>query len=405
MYNEAYLIRENYLKKIRGFYHVDLIKVITGMRRSGKSVLLKQIAEELKLNDIDDDHIIFLNFELQENSHLLNSKALNNYIKDLIVDDQKYYLFFDEIQNVSKWENVVNSIRASQNVSIFITGSNSNLLSGELATHLSGRYVSFNVKPFTFSEVVRLKQLNDKEEINRVFQDYMLWGGMPQRFQFSSQEDTITYLEDLYNSIVYKDILLRNKVLHVDLLEHLLEYLVSTPSQTFSGLSISKYFQSVNRNIPLETLYNYFNYIINSFIINKVSRYDIRSKRILTREDKYYLTDLGLGHVKNINKRLEYGAYLENIVYNELVYRGYTVYVGKFNQLECDFVATKTDQKIYIQVAYLLADQQVIDREFEVLKKLSDNYPKYVLSMDLFDFSQEGIIHKNIVDWLLETDY
>lgn len=396
------IIREDYLKMIRPFYNQDLIKVIIGIRRCGKSVLLGQIVDEIKNEKVDLKHIIYLNFELQEYDGIKNANELNNYIKDLIIDEKKYYMFFDEIQNVNEWEKVINSFKASMNVSIFITGSNSNLLSSELATHLAGRYVAFKIQPFSFREICKLKNIKDDNNIKKAFDDYLLWGGFPQRFTVGEEQQIITYLENIYDSIVLKDIIYRNKIQNVAMLDTLIQYLVSTPSQTFSGSSLSKYFETTDRSISPEAVYNYFEYIVSSFIVNKVQRFDIRGKKILSRLDKYYLADLGLSHIKNLNKKIELGAYLENIVYNELIRRGYTVYTGKNGDKEIDFIATKSNEKLYFQVAYILADDIVIDREFGAYNGIDDNYPKYVLSMDTFDFSQNGIIHKNVIKWLLE---
>lgn len=395
------ILRENYLDKIRPFYNQDLIKVITGIRRCGKSVLLNQIIDELKEKNIEENHIIYINFEDYDYIDYTEPKIFHKYIKEKIQDEKKYYLFFDEIQNVKDWEKVINSFKASKNVSIFITGSNSNLLSGELATHLAGRYVSFKMQPFSFKEVCKIKNIKEKD-LQKAFDDYLLWGGLPQRFTVGGEQQIIAYLEDVYDSIIFKDIVKRNKIQNVNMLESLLQYLISNPSQTFSGTSIVNYFHGEKRPISPEALYNYFNYIVDSFIINRVQRYDIRGKKILSRLDKYYVTDLGIAHVKNINKKFDMGASLENIVYNELIKRGYTVYTGRNGEKEIDFIATKTDEKVYFQVTYILADEKVIEREFGAFKGIEDNFPKYVLSMDKFNFSQNGIIHKNIIDWLLE---
>ena len=394
--------REEYLKRIRGFYDQDLIKVITGIRRSGKSTLLKQIIDELKDKGVKQERIIYINFEDIEMSFIKNDVDLNSYIKKKIKDDEKYYLFFDEIQNVIDWEKAVNSFKATKNVSIFITGSNSNLLSGELATLLAGRYVSFKIQPFSFKEVCELKGIEEKEKIEKAFEDYMKWGGMPQRFYFNDEQETKNYLMDLYDSIVVKDIISRYKVKDVELLNKILEYLMSTPAQQFSVTNIVNYLKSENRNCSNETLYNYLSYITNSFIMNKAKRYDIKGKRVLSTNDKYYLTDLGLGQVKSPIKAKGKGSVLENIVYNELINRGYEVLVGKSDSFEIDFIASYFDEKIYVQVAYILADDDVIEREFGAFKEIQDNYPKYVLTMDKLDFSQNGIIHKNVIDWLLE---
>lgn len=393
--------RTKYLEEIRPFYNEDLIKVITGIRRCGKSTLLKQIIEEINKN-VDNNHIIYINFEDVEYADIRDFKDLNDFIKNKIEDEKKYYLFFDEIQKVDKWEKVVNSFKATLNVSIFITGSNSDLLSGELATYLSGRYVSFKMQPFTFKEICEFKKAT-RQDYDDILKDYLMWGGMPQRFNFIDERQIRTYLSDLYDSIVMKDIISRFKINDVDLFNRLIEYIMTTPSQTFSAESLVKYLkENDDRNVSKDTIYNYLEYMGKAFLINKVDRYDVRGKRILNGKYKYYLTDLGIGQMLNVSKREQLGAYLENIVYNELIYRGYDVKVGTLDKGEIDFIALKDGQKIYVQVAYILADDSVIDREFDVYDNIQDNYPKYVISMDKFDFSQNGIIHKNIIDFLLE---
>ena len=396
------VIRERYLKLIRPFYNQDLIKVLIGIRRSGKSVILTQIIDELKKNKVDDKHIVYINFEDFDNEELTNPKTLHSYITEKITDKNKYYLFFDEIQNVELWEKVINSIRATKNASIFITGSNSDLLSSDLATHIAGRYVSFKITPFTFSEVCELLKIKDKNEIEEAFRDYIKWGGMPQQFMQTDDLSKKTYLNDIYDSIIIKDIVKRFNIKDIDLLNRIVTYILTTPSQTFSPDRLKKYFESVSRNVSLETLYNYLDYIIRANLISKAERYDIRGKRILTGKYKYYLTDLGFTNILSEGRREQIGACLENIVYNELISRGYNVNIGNTDSSEIDFIATKFKEKIYIQVAYLLSDEEVIRREFDVYKKVEDNYPKFVLSMDKFDFSENGIIHKNIIDWLLE---
>ena len=399
------IIREKYLNRIRPFYDQDLIKVIMGIRRCGKSVLLVQIIDELKEKGIPESQIIYINFENEDYNFIKNDIDLHNYIKEKIINEEKYYLFFDEIQNIKDWEKAINSFKASKNVSIFITGSNSDLLSGELATHLAGRYVSFKLYPLTFSEVCKLKNLNEKKDIEDAFDDYITWGGMPQRFVLTDEMQTRTYLSDVYDSIVLKDIIARFGIKDIDLFNRIVEYIVTTPSQNFSAESLSKYFANKdNREVSKVTLYNYLEYMTKAMLINKADRYDIRGKRILSGKYKYYLTDLGIGQVKNIGKRQQLGAYLENIVYNELISRGYDVKVGNLEKGEVDFIAIRFKEKIYIQVAYILADDSVIDREFGVYKEIQDNYPKYVLTMDKHDFSQNGIIHKNVIDWLLQEE-
>lgn len=397
------IIREKYLANIRPFYEQDLIKVIMGIRRCGKSVILRQIMKELKEQGISEEQMIYINFEYEDYAFIQNDIDLHEFIKKKMTNEEKYYLFFDEIQNVENWEKAINSFKASKNVSVFITGSNSDLLSGELATHLAGRYVSFRVFPFTFKEVCELKNITDGREIEELFNDYLIWGGLPQRFMMTDEMQTRTYLSDIYNSIVVKDIITRFNIKDLDLFNRIVEYIVTTPSQNFSAESLSNYFiGKAQREVSKITLYNYLEYMTKAMLISKADRYDVRGKRILNGKYKYYLTDLGLGQIMNIGKRPQLGAYLENIVYNELLSRGYDVKVGNLEKGEIDFIATRFNEKIYFQVAYILADDSVVEREFGVYKNVPDNYPKYVLSMDKFDFSQDGIIHKNVIDWLLE---
>ena len=397
------IIREKYLSKIRPFYDQDLIKVIIGIRRCGKSVILLQIINELKERGISESQIIYINFEYEDYSFIKNDKDLHNYIKERIVNEDKYYLFFDEIQNIECWEKAINSFKASKNVSIFITGSNSDLLSGELATHIAGRYVSFKIYPFTFKEVCELKDIKNEKEIEKAFNDYVKWGGMPQRFMLTDEMQTKTYLSDIYDSILVKDIIARFKIKDLDLFNRIVEYIVTTPSQNFSAENLSNYFaNNDNREVSKITLYNYLEYMSRAMIISKAARYDVRGKRILNGRYKYYLTDLGFAQIMSVGKRPQLGAYLENIVYNELLSKGYDVKIGNVENKEIDFIATRFEEKIYIQVAYVLADDSVIEREFGAFKGIEDNYPKYVLTMDKYNFSQNGIIHKNVIDWLLE---
>lgn len=393
--------REIYLNRIRPFYNSELIKVITGIRRSGKSVILKQIIEEVKNNSNEEKNIIYINFEDFEYEDIKSAKELHQYVKNQVNGDQKYYLFFDEIQNVENFEKAINSFRATMNVSIFITGSNAKLLSGELSTLLSGRYISFQIHTFCFREYCQMRELRADTAREKDLLEFAEWGGMPQRFQMSTLDETRVFLHDLYNSIVLKDIVQRSGAKDIDLLNKIIEYIILNPSQTFSASAISKYFENDNRKLSTETLYNYLRYICDSYIVTRVSRYDIRGKKVLSTLDKYYLMDAGLGRIRNSGFKLEVGAMLENVVYNELLVRGYEVYVGKTTKGEIDFIAIKNDMREYYQVAYLLADEMVIEREFGAFHFVPDHFPKYVLSMDYADFSREGIVHKNIINFLL----
>ena len=396
--------REKYLKRIRPFYEQDLIKVITGIRRCGKSVILNQIMDELRQSGVKDEQIIYINFEFTDYIDINDAKKFNDFIEKKLINKNKYYVFFDEIQNVDRWEKVVNSLKAkyNENISIFITGSNSDLLSGELATHIAGRYVSFKIYPFTFDEVCELKDIKDKDkyELERTFDDYIIWGGMPQRFLMNDELQIKTYLSDVYNSIVVKDIIERFKIKDLDLFNKILTFIMTTPSQTFSADSLTKYLLNENIDVSKMTVYNYLEYMCKALLINKADRFDVRGKRILNGKYKYYLTDLGLGQIINNERKRQMGAYLENIVFNELISRGYDVKVGSLDSGEIDFIATRFEEKEYYQVTFHLSDD-IIEREFGVYKNIQDNYPKYVISCDTFDFSQNGIIHKNIIDFLL----
>ena len=396
--------REKYLKRIRPFYEQDLIKVITGIRRCGKSVILNQIMDELRQSGVKDEQIIYINFEFTDYIDINDAKKFNEFIEKKLINKNKYYVFFDEIQNVDRWEKVVNSLKAkyNENISIFITGSNSDLLSGELATHIAGRYVSFKIYPFTFDEVCELKDIKDKDkyELERTFDDYIIWGGMPQRFLMNDELQIKTYLSDVYNSIVVKDIIERFKIKDLDLFNKILTFIMTTPSQTFSADSLTKYLFNENIDVSKMTVYNYLEYMCRALLINKADRFDVRGKRILNGKYEYYLTDLGFTNILNDGKKKQISTYLENIVYNELVARGYNVNIGTLENGEIDFIATRFEEKEYYQVTFHLSDD-IIEREFGVYKNIQDNYPKYVISCDTFDFSQNGIIHKNIIDFLL----
>lgn len=397
------LKREIYLSRIRGFYDSDLIKILVGIRRCGKSVILKQIMDEIKEHGIEENHILYINFEFVEFEELKDYKKLNSYIKDRIKDNKKYYIFLDEIQNVEKFEIIVNSLRASlENISIFITGSNSKLLSNELSTVLSGRYVLFNIYPLTYKEYIELTGKNPKDEEN--FWDFVKWGGLPNRVQFTNEINIKDYLHSVFDSIILRDVVERLGLKDTILFNLILQYLIDITGREFSANNIIKYLKSEGKITSTETLYTYLDALCKALIIQKIYRYDIHGKAILKTLNKYYMTDLGIAQIKNNNFEVNKCFAIENVVFNELVARGYEVYIGKLNPGEIDFIASKSGERKYFQVAYLLSDNKVEEREFGALRKIEDNYPKYVISLDKTDFSQNGIMHKNIVDWLLEDD-
>ena len=397
------LKREIYLTRIRVFYDSDLVKILVGIRRCGKSVILKQIMNEIKEKGVQEDHILYINFELIEFEELKDYKKLNYYIKEKIQDNKKYYVFLDEIQNVQKFEVVVNSLRASlENISIFITGSNSKLLSNELSTVLSGRYVIFNIYPLTFKEYIELTGNDSKKEES--FWDYLKWGGLPNRVQFTDEVNIKDYLHSVFDSIILRDVVERLGLKDITLFNLILQYLIDITGREFSANNIIEYLKNESRIISTETLYTYLDALCKALIVEKIYRYDIHGKAILKTLNKYYMTDLGIAQIKNNNFEINKSFAIENVVFNELLARGYEVYIGKLNPGEIDFMATKSGKKEYFQVAYLLNDAKVVEREFGAFKTINDNYPKYVLSMDKTDFSQNGIIHKNIIDWLLDVN-
>lgn len=397
------LKREMYLSRIRGFYDSDLIKILVGIRRCGKSVILKQIMNELKEKKVDENHIIYVNFELIEFEELQDYKKLNKYIKEKIKDDKKYYVFLDEIQKVIKFEEVVNSLRASiENISIFITGSNSKLLSNELSTVLSGRYVLFNIYPLSYKEFIELTG-KDAKSIE-TFWDFVKWGGLPNRTQFKDEDNIKDYLHSVFDSIILRDVVERLGLKDTILFDLILQYIVDTTGRQFSAENVINFLKREGKSISTETLYTYLDALCKALMIKKIYRYDIHGKAILKTLNKYYMTDLGIAQIKNNNFEINKSFAIENVVYNELLERGYDVYIGKTKEGEIDFIATKTEEKIYIQVTYLLESEKVINREFGAFEEIKDNYPKYVLSLDNTNFSRQGIIHKNIIDWLLESN-
>ncbi len=396
------LKRETYLSRIRGFYDSDLIKILVGIRRCGKSVILNQIMDEIKEKGVKKDHIIYINFELIEYEELQNYKLLNKYIKDKIKDKKIYYIFLDEIQKVDNFENVINSLRASiTNISIFITGSNSKLLSNELSTVLSGRYVLFNIYPLSYKEFTKITLKDGKKE--ETFWDFVKWGGLPNRIQFTDENNIKDYLHSVFDSIILRDVVERLGLKDIILFNLLLQYVVDTTGREFSADNVIKFLKREGKSVSTETLYIYLDALCKALIIKKIYRYDIHGKTILKTLNKYYMTDLGIAQIKNNNFEINMSFALENIVYNELLIRGYEVYIGKVKNGEIDFIATKTDEKLYIQVAYLLDNESTIDREFKAFDGIDDDASKYVLSLDKVDLSRNGIIHKNIIDWLLEN--
>ena len=396
--------REIYMQRIRPFINTDLIKVFTGIRRAGKSVMLELVKNELKESGIGEENFLCINFEQFSNSQFLDVESLYKKITDFQKNTKgKIYLFFDEIQEVDGWEKCINSCRIDFDCDIYITGSNAKLLSGELATYLAGRYVEFVIYPFSFAEFFEMNLIkNPNADKATCFMQFLKTGGMPFLSNFPDDDSAKSqYLIDIYNSVVLKDVVKRNNIRDVDTLERIVAYAFSNIGHIFSATSLSKYFKSENRKISHDTILNYLKFCSDAFLFYKINRYDLEGKKIVTVNEKYYCADHGLRealfgiNIQNIDQ------VLENIVCLELLRRNYKVYVGKKGDLEIDFIAEKQGKKIYIQVAYLLANDETIKREFSVFNSVKDSYPKYVVSMDDLDFSQNGIIHKNIKEFLL----
>lgn len=396
--------REIYMKRIRPFINTELIKVFTGIRRSGKSVMLELVKNELKKSGVSDKNFLCINFEQFSNSELLDAKILHKRIVEFQKSaDGKIYLFFDEIQEVDGWEKCINSCRVDFDCDIYITGSNAKLLSGELATYLAGRYVEFVIYPFSFAEFLEMnRQKNSQIDKSACFMTFLKTGGMPFLANFLGDDSAKNqYLMDIYNSVVLKDVVKRNNIRDVDTLERIIAYAFSNIGHIFSATSLSKYFKSEKRNISHDTILNYLKFCADAFLIYKISRYDLEGKKVLTVNEKYYCADHGLREAVFGKNTQNIDQILENIVCLELLRRNFKVFVGKKDESEIDFIAERNGVKIYVQVAYLLTSEETVRREFSVYDSIKDNFPKYVVSMDEFDFSRNGIIHRNIRDFLL----
>lgn len=396
--------RDLYMQQIRPFINSELIKVLTGIRRSGKSVMLELIQQELISSGVSPSQFICINFEKMSNQLFCTAEALHKEISTRIVSiSGKAYLFFDEIQEVTNWEKCINSFRLDFDCDIYITGSNAKLLSGELATYLAGRYVEFIIYPFSYAEYIEMRRQKEaSKDNNTLFKEYLSYGGMPFLSNLMDNKNACQqYLKDIYSSVVLKDIVKRNNIRDVDQLERIITYILANIGHTFSATSLSKFFKSEGRSVSTETILNYMKACTDAFLFYKVSREDLIGKKILTVNEKYYVADHGLREAIYGQNTRDIELTLENIVFLELLRRGYTVTIGKTNTQEIDFIAKKGSEKLYLQVTYLLASEETIEREFKIYEQIPDNYPKYVISMDEVDMSRNGIKHFHIRDFLL----
>ena len=396
------IIREAYIKQIVPLIDKNLIKVLTGVRRSGKTVLLSQIQDYLLKNGRSKSQIIYISLESKKNKKFKDGDVLYEYLISACEKlNAKAYIFLDEVQVVSGWEEVVSSLLVDIDCDVYITGSNSKLLSGELATLIAGRYIQIHIYPFTLSEAKQMLEQNGKfKSDEELFQDYLKYGGLPMRF--SLEEISLeAYLSDTYDAIVVKDIIQRNNIKDTNLLNIILSFLMDNIANPFSARSIVAALKQEGISTTVETVIAYIDYIKKAMVVYSAQRYDIKGKKLLTTNEKYYTVDLGLRNCVKASGEIDYNKLYENIVYLELLYRGYDVKVGKTDDYEIDFVAYKGSDILYVQVCYLLASAETVEREFGNLERIKDNYPKYVISGDLPDFSRNGIKHYNIIKFLL----
>ena len=394
-----YIIREKYISKIKPFINKPVLKILTGMRRVGKSSLLHIIKDEI-LKDIADENKIYINFEATNLLSINNVNSLLEYLKPLLEDVKgKVYFFFDEIQVIDGWEQVISDLKHNRDYDIFLTSSNKKLIS-----NLSEKYVEFEIQPFTFSE---FKKAFENMELSKenLFYKFIQLGGLPFLKYFDLDETpSFEYLNDIYNTVLVKDVLQYNNIRDVDLFNHIFSYILTNIGQSFSASSIKTYLKNKNKNISVDTILNYLEYCNIAFLIKKVPRYDILSKKTLKVDEKYYLTDHGFRQATGFPITQDIKRILENIVYIELLSRGYEVKVGKVKDKEINFIAKKEKSLSYYQISYKIRDEKIRERIFETYNSITDNFPKYVLSMDHSNFSQDGVIHKNIIDFLLEDE-
>ena len=394
-----YIIREKYISKIKPFINKPVLKILTGMRRVGKSSLLHIIKDEI-LKDVADENKIYINFEATNLLSINNANSLLEYLKPLLEDVKgKVYFFFDEIQVIDGWEEVISDLKHNRDYDIFLTSSNKKLISS-----LSEKYVEFEIQPFTFSE---FKKAFENMELSKenLFYKFIQLGGLPFLKYFDLDETpSFEYLNDIYNTVLVKDVLQYNNIRDVDLFNHIFSYVLTNIGQSFSASSIKTYLKNKNKNISVDTILNYLEYCNVAFLIKKVPRYDILSKKTLKVDEKYYLTDHGFRQATGFPITQDIKRILENIVYIELLSRGYEVKVGKVKDKEINFIAKKEKSLSYYQISYKIRDEKIRERIFETYNSITDNFPKYVLSMDHSNFSQDGVIHKNIIDFLLEDE-
>ena len=397
--------REFYLRQLRPFYQSDLIKVITGIRRCGKSCLMQCVAQELKNNGIAEKDIIFLNLDKRGFKNISTPEALEDVIEKNILDNDFKYVFIDEVQNIKDFEPVINAYREDGNCSIFITGSNSYLLSGELSTKLTGRYVQVDMFTLAFDEFFSMKKFMGRDIADRriEFNEYLTGGGFPKSLEFHDADAKAKYVSEIVGQIFEKDIRSRCKIKNRIVFEKVMTYLVNNFGSRINLQALENYFRTELR-IPVkkETLQRYIDVLQSARVLYKCSRFDMKSRKSLLGANKYYLADTGIYFARNIDHRINYGPVLENIVYTYLVSRGYSMSVGQIGALECDFIARKKNEYFYIQVAMTIADTNTEEREYRALSAAKDHYPRYLFTLDTLLQKRDGVKHVNLIDFISE---
>lgn len=401
---EKTLDRPRYTRPLKKQVDVPVIKVLTGVRRCGKTTIMNLLADHIRQLH-PGAAVLTINFESILGQSIGTADQLLDYVVRQAPDStQRIYFFFDEIQQVQNWEKAVNALRVDYNCDIYITGSNSQMLSGDLATHLAGRYVAFNIQPFSFAEFAQLHGESGKNQ-QELFNLYLSFGGFPMLKYFNfDRDESLRYLSSVYDTAVLRDVIEHHQIRDVDIFNRILRYAIANIGRPFSANSLVKYLKSEHRSVSVDTVVNYLGFCVDAFLLARVPRQDVRGKEILKVQEKYYVADHGLREALGFSNTTDIELVLENIVYRELVSRGYTVTVGRVGDLEIDFVAERFGAVEYYQVSYVMAEEKTREREFGALEAVPDNHPKFVLTLDSIDFSRNGIVHKNLVDFLLENE-
>ena len=398
------ILRPQYIEQLRKYRDISLVKILVGVRRCGKSTILEMLREDLIKSGIADNHIIFKSYTSEELDSDITDKQMYDDITSEIIDDDKYYILLDEVQEVDGWEKAVNSLMENRNTDIYVTGSNSKLLSGEISTYLTGRYVSIPVYTLSFAEYLTFKKEGDSS-IKELLNEYLRFGGFP-IIALGDFDEKSAYqiVEGIYNSVITADIARRHKIRNYDMFNRVVRYIVENVGKTFSANSISKFMKSEGREISVETVYNYLEWLEKAFIIYRCRRYDLQGKSVLKTQEKFYLADSSLKYcIMGFNYK-SIASMMENVVYFELLRKGYEVYIGKNYTKEIDFVATKRDERIYVQVCRNLPEEST--REIDNLLTIKDQYPKYVVTLDEFAVGNiDGVRIVHLAEFLLNDDY